>query len=68
MSSHVHVLLQLMSQGPGGTRNDEINLNVHAIDELKTKGIPTTDDSPKYAYDVDGNGHYSEKLKLINFV
>ncbi|XP_052816323.1 alanine--tRNA ligase, cytoplasmic-like isoform X1 [Mya arenaria] len=50
---------QEMSQGPGGVRNDQINLNVHAINDLQTQGIAPTDDSPKYNYSVDDNGNYN---------
>ena len=32
---------------------DTLDLKVHAIDELKSKNIPPTDDSPKYCYTAD---------------
>lgn len=50
---------QEQSQGPGGVRNDEINLNVHAINDLQTRGITPTDDLPKYNYTADEEGHYT---------
>ncbi|KAL4234586.1 hypothetical protein ACF0H5_006227 [Mactra antiquata] len=50
---------QVLSQGSGGARNDEINLNVHAISDLQNKDIPPTNDLPKYKYTADDNGNYS---------
>eukprot|EP00128_Syssomonas_multiformis_P013802 Colp12_sorted_trinity150504_noHs@33595 len=35
---------------------EKIDLDVHAISELKGKGIPATDDSPKYIYTAKDNG------------
>ncbi|XP_037928048.1 alanine--tRNA ligase, cytoplasmic [Teleopsis dalmanni] len=42
----------ILSQGKGASKIDEINLDVHAISELQSKGIPTTDDSYKYKYEA----------------
>ena len=39
--------------------DDSINLDVHAIDELKTKEFPPTIDQPKYEYTFDEKGNYS---------
>ncbi|XP_060596346.1 alanine--tRNA ligase, cytoplasmic-like [Ruditapes philippinarum] len=50
---------QELSQGSGGACNDEINLNVHAINDLQTREVPPTDDLPKYKYNADENGNYS---------
>uniref|UniRef100_A0A2L2XX25 alanine--tRNA ligase n=1 Tax=Parasteatoda tepidariorum TaxID=114398 RepID=A0A2L2XX25_PARTP len=41
---------QLMSQAKGEGVVDEIKLDVHAISDLQSKGVPATDDSPKYSY------------------
>ena len=53
-----------MSQGTGGSIDDKIMLDVHAISDLQKRGIPPTDDSPKYKYSADDNGVYS-KLKML---
>ncbi|XP_017773819.1 PREDICTED: alanine--tRNA ligase, cytoplasmic [Nicrophorus vespilloides] len=52
---------QLASQGKGSGVEDTINLDVHAITDMQNKGIPPTDDSPKYNYTVsnDLNAEYS---------
>lgn len=50
---------QELSQGAGGVQNDEINLNVHAISDLQNRGIPPTDDMPKYNYTADDSGNYT---------
>ncbi|KAK7478207.1 hypothetical protein BaRGS_00030568 [Batillaria attramentaria] len=49
----------LMSQGAGGTVDDQINLDVHAINELQNRGVAPTDDSPKYNYTADIEGNYT---------
>lgn len=41
----------ILSQGKGANKIDEINLDVHAISQLKEKNIAVTDDSPKYMYE-----------------
>lgn len=43
-------LLQLISQAKGEGVADEIKLDVHAISELQGKGVPPTNDLPKYSY------------------
>ncbi|KAK3603819.1 hypothetical protein CHS0354_042820 [Potamilus streckersoni] len=50
---------QLKSQGTGGVVNDQINLDVHAISDLRNRGFPPTDDLPKYNYTADSQGHYT---------
>lgn len=40
----------ILSQGKETSRSDAINLDVHAISELQTKGVPPTNDSFKYKY------------------
>ena len=52
---------QLASQGKGGTEDDHISLDVHAINELKdSMNIATTDDNAKYSYEAssDKNANY----------
>ncbi|KAI5704152.1 hypothetical protein M8J75_002455 [Diaphorina citri] len=41
---------QLLSQGKGATIEDTIGLDIHSITDLQTRGVPPTDDSPKYKY------------------
>lgn len=40
----------ILSQGKAGAQTDAINLGVHEISELQTKGVPLTNDSLKYKY------------------
>ncbi len=40
--------------------DDQINLDVHAINDLQKKNFPPTDDLPKYNYTADKDGNYSE--------
>ena len=40
--------------------DDRLNLDVHAINELQTKGFPPTNDSFKYKYTSDDIGDYSK--------
>lgn len=35
-------------------------LDIYAIEELRNKNVPTTDDSLKYKYISDENGKYGE--------
>ena len=42
--------------------NETINLDVHAINELKTKKLPPTDDLQKYNYSSDADGTYSKYM------
>lgn len=52
---------QLASQGKGTGVEDTVNLDVHAITDLQNKGVPATDDSPKYKYmaEQDVNAEYN---------
>jgi len=50
---------QEIARGAGSGVDDSINLDVHAISELKSKGLPPTNDLPKYNYSADDNGKYS---------
>ncbi|XP_037539218.1 alanine--tRNA ligase, cytoplasmic isoform X2 [Nematolebias whitei] len=49
---------QLKSQGKGAGDADHIMLDIYAIEELRNKQVPATDDSPKYRYSSDENGNY----------
>ncbi|XP_008309287.1 alanine--tRNA ligase, cytoplasmic [Cynoglossus semilaevis] len=49
---------QLKSQGKGAGDADHIMLDIYAIEELRNKNVPATDDSPKYKYTSDKNGNY----------
>ncbi|XP_006002660.1 alanine--tRNA ligase, cytoplasmic [Latimeria chalumnae] len=48
---------QLKSQGKGAGDEDHLMLDIYAIDDLHSKEIVPTDDSPKYNYKAD-NGTY----------
>lgn len=37
-------------------------LDIYAIEELRNKNTPATDDSPKYKYTSDENGKYGQRL------
>ncbi|CAJ0573520.1 unnamed protein product, partial [Mesorhabditis spiculigera] len=50
--------IEVSSAGAGKVR-DTLDLDVHAIAELNQKGVPKTDDSPKYAYKDDGKSDLS---------
>jgi alanyl-tRNA synthetase len=47
-----------MSQAGGSTVDDQIALDVHSISDLQNKGVPPTDDAPKYKYTADEKGNY----------
>ncbi|XP_029010378.1 alanine--tRNA ligase, cytoplasmic [Betta splendens] len=49
---------QLKSQGKGAGDEDHIMLDIYAIEDLRNKNIPATDDSPKYKYTSDEHGNY----------
>ena len=53
---------QEIARGAGSGVDDSINLDVHAISELKSKGLPPTNDLPKYNYSADDNGKYSKYM------
>jgi len=48
----------LMSQGVSGVKEDLIGLDVHALNDLNTRQVPPTNDSPKYKYEADDKGTY----------
>ncbi|KAL4613682.1 alanine-tRNA ligase, cytoplasmic-like [Arapaima gigas] len=49
---------QLKSQGKGSGDEDHIMLDIYAIEELRNKGLPATDDTPKYRYCTSDDGSY----------
>ncbi|XP_059917016.1 alanine--tRNA ligase, cytoplasmic isoform X1 [Gadus macrocephalus] len=49
---------QLKSQGKGSGDADHLMLDIYAIEELRTKNVPATDDTPKYKYSSDDQGKY----------
>lgn len=49
---------QLKSQGKGAGGVDHIMLDIYAIEELRNKQVPATDDAPKYRYTSDEGGNY----------
>jgi alanyl-tRNA synthetase len=49
---------QIIARGKGSGVDDAVNLDVHAISELRSKGVALTDDSFKYSYKADSNGEY----------
>ncbi|XP_065828762.1 alanine--tRNA ligase, cytoplasmic-like isoform X2 [Oscarella lobularis] len=50
---------QLIARGKGVGVDETVNLDVHAISELKAKGVPATNDSYKYGYSSDNGGKYT---------
>ncbi|CAM9177975.1 unnamed protein product [Lampetra planeri] len=46
------------AQGKGAGDEDHIMLDIYAIEELRNKKVPATDDSPKYKYTSDEKGNY----------
>lgn len=51
---------QIISQNKAGGNKEIISLDVHALADLQTKGISTTDDSPKYRYKAVTDGPNAE--------
>lgn len=49
---------QEMARAKGSGQEDLCSLDVHALDELKTKGFAQTDESSKYNYTKDADGNY----------
>ena len=51
---------QELARGNGEGVNESVNLDIHAISELKSKGLPPTIDLPKYDYSYNDSGKYGE--------
>ncbi|XP_069595623.1 alanine--tRNA ligase, cytoplasmic [Ranitomeya imitator] len=49
---------QLKSQGKGAGDEDLLMLDIYAIEELRSRGLEPTDDSPKYNYTSSCGGDY----------
>lgn len=49
---------QEIARAKGSGEEDLCSLDVHALDELKTKGFAETDQSPKYSYEKGTDGVY----------
>ncbi|KAM4720737.1 alanine--tRNA ligase, cytoplasmic [Rhinophrynus dorsalis] len=49
---------QLKSQGKGSGDEDLLMLDIYAIEELRSRGLEPTDDSPKYNYTSNVDGDY----------
>ncbi len=43
-----------------------VNLDIHAIAELKDKKVPFTDDKTKYCYTSDDQANYGKKPSLTS--
>uniref|UniRef100_A0AAY4DGK9 Alanine--tRNA ligase n=1 Tax=Denticeps clupeoides TaxID=299321 RepID=A0AAY4DGK9_9TELE len=56
---------QLKSQGKGAGDEDHIMLDIYAIEELRNKGTPPTDDSPKYCYTSNDGGNYGRSCTVL---
>jgi alanyl-tRNA synthetase len=52
---------QELARGNGEGVNESVNLDIHAISELKSKGLPPTIDLPKYDYSYNDSGKYVVK-------
>ncbi|KAK5902699.1 hypothetical protein CesoFtcFv8_007932 [Champsocephalus esox] len=50
---------QIKSQGKGAGDVDHIMLDIYAIEDLRNKNIPATDDSSKHKYTSEENGNYN---------
>lgn len=61
----VSLCTQLKSQGKGAGDQDHIMLDIYAIEELRNKNVPATDDSPKYKYNSDEDGKYGERRPCL---
>lgn len=58
---------QIRSKAGGNTVEELIDLDVHAITNLKDTGVPITNDKPKYQYTSNESGEYSTGfIVLIN--
>lgn len=58
-------MLQEIARSAAGGVDNSINLDVVAIEQLKKKSTPPTNDLPKYSYNADENGFYSEYLSGV---
>jgi len=45
--------------------SDSLTLDVHAINELQSLGVPITNDLPKYNYTAVDKSNYGKQMKDI---
>ena len=63
MYTHMHVpILQHRAQQAEPVEEQGLRLDIHALGELQRRGVPPTDDSPKYNYCLLPSGSYGESL------
>ena len=58
---------ELSSAASSMKLHDVFNFNVHAIDELKSRGVPTTNESPKYRYKCDDRPGLNAEYSYVMF-
>ena len=51
---------KILARGTGGGVAETVNLDVHAINDLQTRGISTTNDLFKYNYTANKDGVYGK--------
>ncbi|VDO55828.1 unnamed protein product [Schistosoma margrebowiei] len=56
---------QIRSQSKKCTGGSIVDLDVHALAELKSKNISVTDDSDKFVYTSDLNGNYDSEATVL---
>ncbi|KAL6461891.1 hypothetical protein MHYP_G00300360 [Metynnis hypsauchen] len=49
---------QLQSQSEGGAEERGLHMDLQSLAELQSRGVPHTDDSPKYSYSLQHDGTY----------
>ena len=49
---------QILSQGGSNAKIEGVSLDVHSLAELSNRSIKTTDDAPKYSYQLEGDKDY----------
>ncbi|GMR53826.1 hypothetical protein PMAYCL1PPCAC_24021, partial [Pristionchus mayeri] len=59
--------IEVSSAGAGKTR-DSLDLDVHAIAELQSRGVPTTDDKPKYEYSAEEGQEMSTRYEFTQCI
>lgn len=55
-------VLQHRAQQAEPVQEQGLRLDVHALGELQRRGVPPTDDSPKYSYSLRPSGGYGKSL------
>lgn len=63
MHTHIYTpILQRRAQQAEAVEEQRLRLDIHALGELQRRGVPPTDDSPKYNYSLLPSGGYGESL------